>query len=514
MRRFFTSTIGGASLLILVVSIITKGFGFIREIIYANNFGLEWEFDIFLVSAALPMILYTTIIYLGQNYFIPAYNQTKANYPDKTRVFLTENLLMFFTIGLLLALFLLIFSDLILDFYIKDVKPEAEKTADIIFKMFCFTIPLSAAYSILGAFQNAEYNFHYPAFAKLLQNITVVLVLLLFTGFWNIYTIPVAFLAGMLVQLIYLLFKTGKHLVFGFYILKNFNYLKKVINSKLGLTIISEFLLLSFILIDRYFYYKLETGGIAALQYAYMLYILPVTTISFALSTTLFSRFSQTYSRFQKTELETAFRKGLKVILMTFAPILLIFIMDSEEIVRIVYQRGEFTKAGTFLTAGVLEVFSLSLIFYASFAIVNKLFYGTNMIKPLVILTVTGVLIKVILNAIFIETYLQEGLAYSTSISYSIMFIGGYYWTSARNKFKHKSFYWKDILFYLLNAVLSYLIVHLLFGLIEYESIFTFILRVVLFLGLFVSNLIYLKSSDLEIVNDLARKLSGKVNKE
>jgi putative peptidoglycan lipid II flippase len=188
--------------------------------------------------------------------------------------------------------------------------------------------------------------------------------------------------------------------------------------------------------------------------------------------------------------------------------------MDSEEIVRIVYQRGEFTKSGTFLTAGVLEVFSLSLIFYASFAIVNKLFYGTNMIKPLVILTVTGVLIKVILNAIFIETYLQEGLAYSTSISYSIMFIGGYYWTFARNKFKHKSFYWKDILFYLLNAVLSYLIVHLLFGLIEYESIFTFILRVVLFVGLFVSNLIYLKSSDLEIVNDLARKLSGKVNKE
>ena len=41
MSKKFTSTIAGASILITGVGLISRGFGFIREVVYANNFGLQ-----------------------------------------------------------------------------------------------------------------------------------------------------------------------------------------------------------------------------------------------------------------------------------------------------------------------------------------------------------------------------------------------------------------------------------------------------------------------------------------
>ena len=55
MNQKFTSTIAGASIFISIVGLLSRGLGFIREIIFANNFGLETEFDLYLVGAVLPI---------------------------------------------------------------------------------------------------------------------------------------------------------------------------------------------------------------------------------------------------------------------------------------------------------------------------------------------------------------------------------------------------------------------------------------------------------------------------
>ncbi|MDR3626627.1 MAG: hypothetical protein P4L45_07330, partial [Ignavibacteriaceae bacterium] len=65
MAKKFTSTIAGASLLITVVGLISRGMGFIREIIFANFFGLSADYDIYLIGTVLPVAINTIIIYLG-----------------------------------------------------------------------------------------------------------------------------------------------------------------------------------------------------------------------------------------------------------------------------------------------------------------------------------------------------------------------------------------------------------------------------------------------------------------
>ncbi len=77
MKQKFTSTIAGASIFISVIGLLSRGLGFIREMIFANNFGLETEFDLYLVGAVLPITINTIILYIGQNYFIPEFQKIK-----------------------------------------------------------------------------------------------------------------------------------------------------------------------------------------------------------------------------------------------------------------------------------------------------------------------------------------------------------------------------------------------------------------------------------------------------
>ena len=53
-----------------------------------------------------------------------------------------------------------------------------------------------------------------------------------------------------------------------------------------------EGLSLSYTVIDRYFIGEVSVGGIAALNYAFVIYSLPISIFSIPLITTMFSKFS------------------------------------------------------------------------------------------------------------------------------------------------------------------------------------------------------------------------------
>ena len=75
MNRKFTSTIAGASIFITAVLLVGRGLGLIREVIFANYFGLSAEYDLYLVATVLPITINTIILYIAQNFFIPNLTQ-------------------------------------------------------------------------------------------------------------------------------------------------------------------------------------------------------------------------------------------------------------------------------------------------------------------------------------------------------------------------------------------------------------------------------------------------------
>ncbi|MEJ2618280.1 MAG: lipid II flippase MurJ [Ignavibacteriaceae bacterium] len=204
MTKKFTSTIAGASILITTVGLLSKGFGFFREVVYANSYGLETNFDIYLIGAAIPLIINTAVFFLAQNYFIPIYHKEKNKNSIKSIDFINSSFWLFLISSIILTIILYLFTPFIINTYIPAAGEDLKAIASKIFTIFLVTIPFNAVYAILASFLQAEFDFKNPAISALFQNIFIIILVYFFENVLSIYAIPIGYLIGSVVQFVYL----------------------------------------------------------------------------------------------------------------------------------------------------------------------------------------------------------------------------------------------------------------------------------------------------------------------
>ncbi|MGE5847796.1 MAG: lipid II flippase MurJ, partial [Ignavibacteria bacterium] len=341
MSKRFSSTVAGGSIIITLTGIISRGFGFIRELIYATIFGLQADYEIYLVGSILALSINTAVYYLAQNYFIPSYTGYSAD-RKKSAQFLVNTFWLFVLLSFAFALLLFVFTPVIINSYMSyELSEHLHQTAYSIFRIFLITIPLNAAYSILTAYLQSKFDFKSPAVSTLFLNLSIIILVLIFNKILGVFSIAVGYLLGTLLQLLFLFLILGKEEKVIF--LKfNFNLSGTGrLNLILGFTILIEVINQIYPLIDRYFYDKVERGGIAALNYASNVYILPISIISIAISTAVFPKLSENLSTNSLKELFERLDNFFRINFFLFVPVAFIFFLYGETIIGILFQRGE-----------------------------------------------------------------------------------------------------------------------------------------------------------------------------
>lgn len=506
MNKKFFSTVAGAAILISVLGIIARGFGFLREVIYAGFFGLNQDFESFLVGYVLPVTINTAIIYLGQNYFIPEYTNYKMKFPEKAEVFFNKNIWLFFLSGLVISFCLFIFSDLIINNYLSSSTAQLRRTALNVFKVFVLTIPLNAVFSILSAYLHTELKFLYPAVAQLLLNICVIIFVILFTPLWDIYSIPFGFFAGSLIQLFVLLWILRRNLSADFKdIFKDF-FSYTFIGSSLIIVVLIELINQLHAVVDRYFIGSVDAGGIAALNYAVTIFLLPITIFSLALSSAIFPQMTFYYAEKKMDELNCQLLKALRINAFVFLPVSFILIFSGNLVIQVFYQRGHFNEYATGLTSLLLQIFSVSLLFYSAFTITNKLIFTTGMIRKLLAISAGGFFLKIVLNILLVPVYRQNGLALATSVCYILMSTAAYLIVIKKINFRYTWALIKIMIFDLLNAVISFSVAMVFLKNFMCYSVFSSIIMLSIFLIVFVINSVILKTEEIDILKNIFKQ--------
>jgi putative peptidoglycan lipid II flippase len=208
---------------------------------------------------------------------------------------------------------------------------------------------------------------------------------------------------------------------------------------------------------DRYFYNSVEHGGIAALNYAIHLYLLPLSIISMAISTAIFPALSKNNNE-ERNETEKHLNNFFSINILLFVPITIIILFFGDVIIRILYERGEFSAQDSEMTYSVLKIYAYSLIFYSSYAVLNKLIYSKKLIGYLLIVAVLSILLKIILNFVLVDSLKQNGLALSTTLSYTSFFLFSFIVVLLKVKLSDKSYFIKELLWGLTNGVGSILL--------------------------------------------------------
>jgi len=508
MNKKFTSTIAGASLFITLTGLISKGLGFIREVIFAGSFGLSARFDVYLIGAVLPVTINTIILYLALNYLIPAYNNITQQDESLADDFIRMNFIVFTGGGLLLSLFLFLFADIIIGFYLHTASPELFITAKNVFLLYLISVPLNSAIAVLTSQHQIHMQFAPPAYSNLLVNIVVIVLVLLFAGKLSIYIIPISFVAGSVIQLVYLL-KTSKLKISFGHLTALKGKIAKFIPSTLVFIMLIEGLGQLYVLADRYFYSYVPQGGIAALNYANTVFLLPVSILSAALTTAVFPKFAQYIGEGLTDKLEDLFNEGIKINFIMFVPVTVIFICYGDSVIRLIFERGKFSAGDTQLTFNALIWYSVSLVFYSAYSIVNKIVYSFQLVKQLLYITAAGILIKIVLNFLLAEKYAQDGLAFSTSVSYMFFFFSCLLLVFRKVKFKKKNLFFSELLMQAVNAGFSVIIVKLIAGLFNTGSYSAWI-EIALFLIIYIINIVLMEYSAVAIIMDMLKSFQIK----
>ena len=486
MGKKFSSTVAGGAIIITFFGLLGRVIGIIREASYANFFGLTQNYDLYLIGAVIPITINSIIIYLAQNFYIPNFNNLKSHSTEKAEKFKSSVFIGFTLIGLLIAIFLFSISDQIINLYIKNNKLEHVEIILKVLDIYIFTIPFSFSIAILSAILNADFEFKFPSYSQLYFNLTIIFVVFFYASSMGIFSIAWGYLIGTIVQFLYLYYKTNHTNPFKYGNLR-FKEAVSFFSPSFFLIILIETLGQIYPLSDRLLYGNVDSGGLAALNYAFLIFLIPISVLSLSLSTAILPKLSTNLDNYSIEEKSKNIESFIGVNLLMIVPITFIIMFYGDIIIKILFERGQFTPGDSNQTFNAMRFYAISLIFYSSYAGINKLVYSSGLIKELFYVVLSASLIKLGLNFFLVRFMKQDGLALSSSISFLCLFFGTYLVILKNKLIISQLSFSKLLIMNLLNGIFSYLISKFLFIYIFRPGIIFQVLQIILFIIVFIS---------------------------
>lgn len=494
MNNNILKSVAGASIILTLLGFLSKGIGFIREIVYANKFGLSIEFDLFLISFTIPNLINTATIYLCQHYFIPAFNDENKISISNGKEFFIRTFWIFTFLGLLLASVLFFLSDNIVQLFLNSHAVESKTIASKLFSIFLITVPINSGMAVIMAYQQAKFNFVTPAISLTMMNVTVIAGLLFLTEYFKIYVLPLSFAIGYILAFGFLLLRVKGDFqilpIRSIFINKSKNNFRVIVSL-----IFIEGLSLSYVLIDRLFISEVSDGGISALNYAFVVFSLPISLFSIPLVTTLFSKFSSNTDK-----LIDDIRNAYGMIFYIMLPVSFLFYFWGDLIFISFYEGGKFSSANTIKTFSVLKYYSFGLVFISIYHLFVKIFYSIKKYNYVLIISVLAIFAKLLLSALLVKEFGEEGLALSTTLLYVFLMFFAIIINFIEIKVIKINIFIRKIAIVITNLMISYLISQLLCELVRLNDSGSKVVSAMFFISLFFLTAYILTENEINMI--------------
>jgi putative peptidoglycan lipid II flippase len=356
--------------------------GLAREIVAAGYYGVSGPMSAFTIAFQVPNLVRSLFADAAlQPAFIPIFTEQleKKDYREAFRLASTLLLLVTLVLGAITALFVLA-APVVMPLFAPGFKGEIlDLTVTLSRILFPILIMLGVSGVVVGILNSYD-RFGAFAIAPLFWNLTIIAVLVVvvpaFHGQNRIYAYAIGILAGTLVQLLIPVFDL-RNTPFKF----NWSFdwrnrdVRRVLVLMLPVTI--SLGLINFnLLINSLFGSLVSDQAPAAIDKAFRIYQLPQGIFSVAIATVLFPTLARFASRGEHDNLRATMANGMRQILFVLLPAAAAVLVLSEPMIRLVYQRGEFTPGQTTLVATALFWFAFSLPTNGLFLLLTRTFFG------------------------------------------------------------------------------------------------------------------------------------------
>ena len=402
-------------------TLISRIFGFIRDVIFANFLGTGILADVFYVAFRFPNT-FRRIFSEGalNSSFIPVYSKFLGQTNSNANIFAGNISLLLFLITSIIVIVAEIFMPTFVSILAPGFIENSEKfnllvsSSRIIFP-FLTLITLCSIYSSI---LNAHEKFALSAALPIILNI--VLILAVISAFYfdeNILTVlSISVIIAGILQLALLLYSIHKNNIkITFFKIFNTNGLKNF--SKLFIPSIFSSGLLQINILIGTIIASYEAGAVSYLYYADRIYQLPLALIGIALGIVLLPTLSKKIKNNVSTEVFGLIEKTIIYALLLAIPASVALFIMPNIIIEILFERGSFDEESSASTAKALKFFSLGLIAFILTKILTPIYFANENPNPPLVFALITVVTNVVLSIILFRSYGFVGIAMATTIS-------------------------------------------------------------------------------------------------
>ncbi|HWN73998.1 MAG TPA: murein biosynthesis integral membrane protein MurJ, partial [Solirubrobacterales bacterium] len=329
--------------------------GLAREVVAAGYYGISGPMSAFTVAFQVPNLIRALFADAAlQPAFVPVFTELigKKHYREAFRLASTLLLLMTMAMGAITALFVLL-APVVMPVFAPGFEGEIlDLTVSLSQVLFPILIILGVSGVVVGILNSYD-RFGAFAISPLFWNLTIILVLVvlepLFHGQDRIYAYAIAILVGTLVQLLIPAWDL-RNTPFRFSFSLDWRHpgVRRVLLLMLPVTI--SLGLINFnLLINSFFASFVSHQAPAAIDKAFRIYQLPQGIFSVAIATVLFPTLARFANAGEIDNLRATMANGMRQILFILLPAAAALLVLSEPMIRLVYERGEFTSEQTTL---------------------------------------------------------------------------------------------------------------------------------------------------------------------
>src|SRR3989338_1988720 len=409
---------------------ISRVLGFVRDIVIAGYFGTGLAAQAFVVAFRIPNSLRDLVGEGAANAaIVPVLTEYKTLKGEEEFLHISRVLLnISFVILLSLAALGVIFSPFIVRLIAPGFITEPAKLAltiklnRIIFP-YLILIGLTAySMGVLNTFK----HFESPAFGPALFNLALILSTVWLYSRIGVIGLAIGVLAGGALQLaltVPFIYKRGISLSFkdGFYHMAVKRIGRLLIPRAFGSAIYQINIFVDTILASLE--WIVGSGGVAALYYANRLVQFPLAIFGLALAQAALPKMSQEYAANYIGRMKDTLSFSLRVVFLIMVPASVGLAVLGKPIIRILFERGEFTSYSTSITQSALFFYSFGLFAYSGIKLLVTCFYSMQDTMTPVKTASLAVAMNVVLNLILMWPLKLGGVALATSISASFNFI-------------------------------------------------------------------------------------------
>ncbi|MBN1995656.1 MAG: murein biosynthesis integral membrane protein MurJ [Anaerolineae bacterium] len=420
--------IARAATLVMALFIVSRLLGLLREMVIARQFGLSAEMDAYLAAFRLPDFLFYVVAggALGSA-FIPVFTGylTRQDLTGAWRLASAViNWVMLILSGLAAAA--AIFAPWLVRAFFGDFTPAQQLlTIELMRWMLISTVIFGISGVVMGIL-NAHQHFFLPALAPVIYNGAIIMGAWLWGPTWGVRGLTAGVVLGavghLFIQVPGLVRQQMRYRPVLAWREAGLREVGRLMAPRvLGLAAVQINFVVNVVLASG-----LAEGSLTALNYGWIIMLLPQGIIAQSVATALFPTLAALAARGEQDELRRVFGITLRNLLFLTLPASVGLIILREPIVRLLLQGGKFDAASTATTAWALGFFALGLVGHAVVEIVTRAFYALKNTKTPVAVAVVAMALNIGLSLTLLRLFawlawpLHGGLALANSIAVTL----------------------------------------------------------------------------------------------